>query len=80
MGGFLIGTISEILNSEKSYRFFDGRFQIFIDKSWISIGQMKFSDTISLEKHLANLKNQIFNLPRKEGSKRHLFKILNDDE
>lgn len=50
MGGFLIGTFSDILNIRKKYRFVDGIYEIFIHCKWIPIGNINLSDAYVIEK------------------------------
>lgn len=49
---------------------------------WVQIGKIDNNDSFDallIEKELALLKFKLSSLPRKEGAKKHLYEILNDD-
>ena len=40
---------------------------------------MDFFDVFEIERSVANLKERIFNLPRKDGAKKHLSDLINSE-
>lgn len=59
--------------------FDNGWLEIFINGTWDNLEKMDSYDIYEVERSLAYLKDKIFNLPRKDGAKKHLFDLINSE-
>lgn len=52
---------------------------MYINGNRNNFEKMDFYDVFEVETSLASLKEKIFNLPRKDGAKKHLFNLINSE-
>lgn len=78
MGGFLIGSFSEILNKKKDFKFLDGHYMISVSGQWIKLSKTKLSCESVMVSIIKKLKREVYEIPRKDGAKKHLFRLINN--
>ena len=78
MGGFLIGSLSEILEKNKDFKITNGNYEMVISNRAVILSKFNFSNESNMIAIIKKLKKDIEQLPRKEGAKKHLFRLINN--